>query len=256
MTYLKKLFLLCCTLFALTATVAFAQEAKNALLIANGGYARDMGALKQSIPEAQALKSALESIGFDVTLVKNANLEDMQKALAAFKVKTQSEGGIAFFHYGGHAVQVNGINYLIPLKARLEDSDDVTYKTLNVDLLMDSIKGDANIVIFDFSRNNLFAQSIRHGTGTHGLATVGINPPNSIIVYSAAAGEEAADGLFTSILTKLITQKNKKIETVLKEVRNEVFKQTGGNQNPVEYSLLISSVYLTGQKKSGSYQTE
>lgn len=256
MNYLKKLFLLCCALFAFTAAAVTAQEAKNALLIANGDYTKGISPLTNPVPDGIKLKSALESIGFDVTLVKNANIEDMQKALAAFKAKTQNEGGIAFFHYGGHAVQVNGINYLIPLKARLEDSDDVTYKTLNVDLLMDSIKGYANIVIFDFSRNNLFAQSIRHGTGTHGLATAGINPPNSIIIYSAAAGEEAADGLFTSILTKLITQKNKKIETVLKEVRNEVFKQTGGNQSPVEYSLLISPVYLAGQKKSGSYQTE
>ena len=46
MTYLKKLFLLCCTLFALTATAAvFAQEAKNALLIANGDYPDEIGDL-------------------------------------------------------------------------------------------------------------------------------------------------------------------------------------------------------------------
>ena len=38
----------------------------------------------------------------------------MQKALAAFKAKTQREGGYTFFHYGGHAVQINGVNYLIP----------------------------------------------------------------------------------------------------------------------------------------------
>ena len=253
MKYLKK-FLLCCTLFAFTAAAVTAQEAKNALLIANSDYGRGMGYLRQPVPEAAELKSALESIGFNVTLVKNANLEDMQKALAAFKAKTQREGGYAFFHYGGHAVQINGVNYLIPLKANLDDELSVGYRCVYVDEVMNSLRGDANIVILDSCRNNPFAQSAHRGAGIRGLAAVGIKPPNSIIVYSAAAGQEAADGLFTPVLTKLITQKNKKIETVLKEVRNEVFKQTGGKQKPGEYTELMGDVYLAGFDASAPVQ--
>ena len=79
MHHLKK-FLLCCTLFAFTAVAVTAQEAKNALLIANGDYARDMGSLKEPIPEAWSLKSALESIGFNVTLVQNADRDQMRRA--------------------------------------------------------------------------------------------------------------------------------------------------------------------------------
>ena len=52
MNYLKKLFLLCCMLFAFTAVAAFSQEAKNALLIANSDYGRGMGYLRQPVPEA------------------------------------------------------------------------------------------------------------------------------------------------------------------------------------------------------------
>ena len=253
MHHLKKL-LFCCALFILATDAAFTQEAKNALLIANSDYERSMGYLLQPVPEAMELKSALESIGFSVTLVKNANLEDMQKALAAFKAKTQREGGYAFFHYGGHAVQVNGVNYLIPLKANLDDELSVGYRCVYVDEVMNSLKGDANIVILDSCRNNPFAQSTHRGAGTRGLAAVGIKPSNSIIVYSAAAGQEAADGLFTPVLTKLITQKNKKIETVLKEVRNEVFKQTGGKQKPGEYTELMGDVYLAGFDASAPVQ--
>ena len=188
MHHLKKL-LFCCALFILATDAAFTQEAKNALLIANSDYERSMGYLLQPVPEAMELKSALESIGFSVTLVKNANLEDMQKALAAFKAKTQREGGYAFFHYGGHAVQVNGVNYLIPLKANLDDELSVGYRCVYVDEVMNSLKGDANIVILDSCRNNPFAQSTHRGAGTRGLAAVGIKPSNSIIVYSAAAGQ-------------------------------------------------------------------
>jgi len=164
MFHLKKL-LLYGVLVILATAAAFTQEAKNALLIANGDYARDMGALKQPIPEAQALKTALESIGFSVTLVKNTDRDQMRRALKNFKEKTQSTGGIAFFHYGGHAMQVNGINYLIPLRAALEDEQDVAYNCLNVNDLMDSMAGDSNVVVLDSCRNNPFAQSAHRGAG-------------------------------------------------------------------------------------------
>ena len=92
-------------------TSAFSQDVKNALLIANRAYGRDIGALTQPIPEVRTLKSALESIGFNVTIVENANFEQMGIALQAFKEKNENEGGIALFHYGGHALQVSGVNY-------------------------------------------------------------------------------------------------------------------------------------------------
>ena len=65
MPHLKQL-LLCNVLLFMLATAAFTQEAKNALFIANGEYGRNMGALSQPVPEARELKSALESIGFNV----------------------------------------------------------------------------------------------------------------------------------------------------------------------------------------------
>ena len=69
---------------------------ETALLIANGDYARDMGALKQLVSEVRELKSALESIGFNVTLVQNADLEAMQKALAAFKANPDDEFSVGY----------------------------------------------------------------------------------------------------------------------------------------------------------------
>ena len=245
MKYLKK-FLFCCTLFAFTAAAVTAQEAKNALLIANGDYARDMGSLKEPIPEAWGLKSALESIGFNVTLVQNADRDQMRRALKAFKDKTRSAGGIAFFHYGGHAMQIKGANYLIPLRAALEDEQDVAYNCVNVNDLMDSMAGDSNVVVLDSCRNNPFAQSAHRGADTRGLAAVGIKPKNSIIVYSASEGNTAQDGVFTPILTKRIIEKNKNFYEVLQEVRVDVHTETGGKQKPGSYDELLSPVYLAG----------
>ena len=253
MNHLKK-FLFCCTLFAFTAAAAFTQEAKNALLIANGDYARDMGYLPQPVPEARSLKSALESIGFNVTLVQNADRDKMLRALKAFKEKTRGAGGIAFFHYGGHAMQIKGKNYLIPLRATLEDEQDVAYNCVNVNDLMESMEGEANVVVLDSCRNNPFAVSRHRGADTRGLAAVSIKPKNSIIVYSASEGNTAQDGVFTPILTKRITEKNRTFSDILLTIRKEVQQQTNGKQNPGEYRELVDPIYLAGFDASAPVQ--
>ena len=225
---------------------AFAKEAKNALLIANGSYGRDFGALKQPVPEAIDLKAALESVGFSVTLIKDADLNSMRKALKTFKSKVQLQGGIAFFHYGGHAVQVNGINYLIPLGAELEDEQDAAYNCLNIDDLMDSMQGDSNVIVLDSCRNNPFSNASHRGGATRGLAAVKHKPTNSIIVYSAEAGSTAQDGVFTPTLTKYITEKNTTFSDILITVRQEVHIKTGGLQEPGEYRKLTAPIYIGG----------
>ena len=134
------------------ATLVFGEskeEKKVALLIANDDYARDLGKLLQPIKEAEALKKALESIGFKVILLKNANKASMKRTLKSFK--DQSTGNIAFFHYGGHAVSVGGKNYLIPLETKIEDEDDLEDECFSVDAVMKNMQGSSNIVLVYFS---------------------------------------------------------------------------------------------------------
>ena len=251
MKHLKQ-WLVCCVLVLISAT-AFSQEAKNALLIANGEYAKGIETLTNPVPEGIGLKTALESIGFSVTLVQNADLETMRKALKAFKKKSEEVKGISFFHYGGHAVQMSGANYLIPVDAQIEDDDeeeDVQVKLLNVDRILDSMVGEANIIILDSCRNNPFGHGKKRGVSdTRGLAVTGggsIKSKNYMIVYSAAAGQTAKDGLFTPILTKKITEKNKNFAEILTDIRNEVDKATNGTQAAFEYNGLKTKVYLAG----------
>ena len=253
MNPLKK-FLFCCIVVALTATVAFAQEAKNALLIANSDYPDEIGDLPQPIPEAEELKAALMSIGFEVTLVKDADRDTMEEALQQFKEKTEKAGGIAFFHYGGHAVQVQGINYLIPAHTNIEDESKVRYRCVELDEVMQSMSGKSNVVILDSCRNNPFGNS--RGAENRGLAAVNKKPANSIIIYSADSGQTAQDGVFTPILTKKIIEKDKSIYDVYKEVAKEVTKEvqekTGNPQRPAVYIQLDEGedIFLAGRSIS------
>ena len=253
MNHLKKL-LFCCMLVALTATTTFPQEAKNALLIANGDYPDEIGDLPKPIPEAEALKSALESIGFSVTLVKDADKETMVKALRQFKKTVEQSHGIAFFHYGGHAVQIKRINYLIPVHTNIEDEDQVEFRCVELDEVMQSMSGKSNVVILDSCRNNPFGNS--RGAKNRGLAAVNKKPANSIIIYSADSGQTAQDGVFTPILTKKIIEKDKSIYDVYKEVAKEVTKEvqekTGNPQRPAVYIQLDEGedIFLAGRSIS------
>ena len=229
----------------LAPTLCFSQEVKNALLIANSEYGKDIGALSQPIPEARDLKIALESIGFNVVIVENGNREKIAISLKTFKEKCEKEGGIAFFHYGGHAVQIEGVNYLIPSNTQLDSISQVPYRCINVDEVMDNMKGQSNIVILDACRNNPFSSNTR-GANTRGLAAVTRKPVNSIIVYSAASGQTAQDGVFTPILTKRITESNKNFYDILQEIRLDVHIATNGKQKTGAYDELMAPIYLAG----------
>lgn len=252
MLRIKKLF----SIFVIVGllSTAFSQEAKNALLIANGDYS-EIKSLSQPVPEGEELKAALESIGFSVMFVKNANRNEMFASLREFKNKVEKEGGISFFHYGGHAVQIQGANYLIPVNEKIIDEELIPDSSVELNRLMDFMVGESNVVVLDSCRNDPFPNGKHRGGDTRGLAAVSRKPKNSIIVYSAEAGETALDGVYTPALTKRITEKGKSIEEVLKEVRNDVLRATAGQQLPGEYRQLVSDVYLAGRSSSLVKQT-
>ena len=233
--------------FLFVSILAFSQDVKNALLIANGEYEGSIKALDKPIPDARGLKLALESIGFNVSIVENANKEQMYEALRAFREKCEKEEGIAFFHYGGHAVQLNGINYLLPSNTQLAGIKDVPRNSLNVNDVMDNMKGDANVIILDACRNNPFGLSIGEGIPTRGLAAIKNRVVNSITVYSAHIDEIAFDGVFTPILTQYIKEENTSLDEVLQKVSVEVVKKTDNKHESVYSSRLKYPIYLSGK---------
>ena len=233
--------------FSLIALLGSIAENRTALLIANAAYT-SFGRLATPLPEARALKATLERLGFAVTLVEDSSREGMLDALSDFEQVLHKRGGIAFFHYGGHGVQVAGKNYLLPADADIPDERRVATRAVDVDEIMASLTAsgsDANIVVLDACRNNpLPASSGR--AATRGLAVVGAKPRNTIIVYSAESGSVALDGLFTPALTRAIAVPGLSISGVVMQVRREVYEKSKGAQTPGEYNQLFADVYLAG----------
>ena len=118
------------------AYVSHSQEHRNALLIANDiyetpekeqkkqkfrkqnvkGYMLSCPNLETPISEARELRTVLQQLGFTVTLLENADENQILEAITDFQSTTKKEKGIALFHYGGHGLQHDETNYLIPAK--------------------------------------------------------------------------------------------------------------------------------------------
>lgn len=223
--------------------------ANEALLIANAEYT-NFGKLPNPIPDARKLADSLRQIGFHVSLLENANLEQMGDALAAFEERLKATRGIAFFHYGGHGVQVNGQNFLIPANADIPDERRVKSRAVNLQEVMDALDASgsaASIVVLDACRDNPLPATTR--SATRGLSVVQAKPKNSIIIYAAEAGSKAQDGLFTPILADAITAPGHSITDVVMQVRRQVNEQSGGTQTPGEYNQLFEPIVLNGDSQ-------
>ncbi len=237
--------------FGLTAMGA--APPKEALLIANGKYSHFAG-LAHPETDAEKLGAALEGLGFRVRVVRDGNREEMLEAISEFERELRNTGAIAFFHYGGHGVQVDGKNYLLPADADIPDERRVATRAVALDEVMtamDAAAARASIIVIDACRDN----PLPAGSGRNlarGLSVVGMKPKNSIVIYAAEAGSKALDGLFTPILASALQQKGRTIDQIMKSVRSEVYTKSNGQQTPGEYNQLFEELFLGEQSQNSA----
>ena len=81
--------------------------------------------------DAVDLAAALRRLGFEVTTELDADRGELTEALRAFT--RQSAGAdVSLVFYAGHGLEMDGINYLVPVDARLERDVDVRYETVTL----------------------------------------------------------------------------------------------------------------------------
>ena len=231
-------------LFGFSA-VGHGAQPKEALLIANGKYAHFSG-LGNPLPDAERLGGVLQKIGFRVKVVRNGSREDMLEAIKEFEERLRGTGAIAFFHYGGHGVQVGGKNYLLPADADIPDERRVAMRAVELDEVMGALEqsgAKANVVVIDACRDNPLPTTAAR-SASRGLSVVGAKPKNSIIIYAAESGSVAVDGLFTPILAAALEAKGRTITKAMQMVRSEVYARSNGQQTPGEYNQLFDDLFL------------
>jgi TPR repeat protein len=235
-------------------------ETRVALVVGNGGYA--MGKLPNSTADAELMAKTLSAVGFDVIKLLDADAPRMRQAFIEFGRRLSAKDAgkdiakdvVGLFYFAGHAVQVQGQNYLIPLGADIRSETEVPLQALNLTELLAAMKngekpgaavasGRLSIAVLDACRDNPFAASVRSMKG--GLAAVSA-PQGTLIAYATAPGNVASDGNdghspYAAALARTIPTPGMTVEDVFKRTREQVLKATQNTQTPWEHSSLTGS---------------
>lgn len=125
-------------------------------MIGNGDYTTSP--LKNPVNDARDMRDTLKRFGFEVTTRLNADQRSMEEAITQFYHKLQ-KAEVGLFYYAGHGMQIDGQNYLIPVKAKVTSPSDVKYRLVDTRIVLGKMQdagNKLNIVVLDACRDNRF----------------------------------------------------------------------------------------------------
>jgi uncharacterized caspase-like protein len=236
-------------------SLAFA-AGKLALVVGNGAY-QHAAPLPNPTNDAGDIANTLQGMGFEVITALDATKQDMELKIREFAEKAD-QADVTLFFYAGHGMQVNGINYLVPVDAKLASATALDFETINSDTVLNYMSTDSRVglVFLDACRDNPLSRSFRaksrSGAVGAGLAAPKATSPNLLIAYATAPGELALDGNgrnspFTTALLKHLPQPKKELRALLTEVKGEVQSLTNREQIPWSQDNFTRNVYLSGE---------
>ena len=223
---------------AALASAPAAAEKRVALIVGVSQY-QQVPPLRNPANDAKLMAETLQKVGF--TLIGGGAQLDLDrdklfKAAENFGREART-ADVALFYYAGHAIQVAGSNYLVPIEANLASEADVHTQLLNVQAVLDQMeKARLKLVILDACRDNPFASGTRGG-GTRGLAQMKASARGTVIAFATAPGAVAQDGKgknspYAEALSQMLPRPGSEIFKTFNEVGVAVEDATTGNQIP------------------------
>ena len=235
---------------ALLAGNAQAQGRRVALVIGNSAY-KSVDRLANPANDARLIANTLRDSGF--TLIGDGPLLDLDKG--RFDRAVQSFGralqgaDVALFYYSGHGMQVEGVNWLVPVDASPSGPRDLDFQMVDASLVLRQMEGSGtklNMLVLDACRNNPFAFRGVRGSQS-GLAEMRA-PEGTLISYATQPGNVAADGgggnsPYTTALASAIRRPGTDVFQVFNQVGLTVKQATAGQQQPWLASSPISGSF-------------
>ena len=219
-----------------------------ALVIGNSAYQK-VAPLANPARDADSASEMFKSAGFDVVEFKHdLGVNDMRRALRDFSDEVR-DADVAIVYYAGHGMEIDGINYLIPVDATLERDIDAFDEAIPLDRVLRVIEPakQLRLVILDACRDNPFGKIMKHTFASRavgrGLAKVEPATPNTLIAFAARAGSTAADGddknsPFTAALLRYLPRPGLDLRKAFGFVRDDVLRATHNRQEPFIYGSL------------------
>jgi len=234
---------------------------RSALVIGNGAYG--MGRLANAVNDADAMARALREIGFEVTLLRDADKRALDEAVEAFSRRLE-RGEIGLFYFSGHGLQIKGETYLVPVDAALNRPTDAQYDAVNLGKVIGAVEDSdarARIFILDACRNNPFTRrwpsATRGWAITRGLAAPRASDAGTLIAFSTAPDQVAADSIdqsgnspFTSMLLRHLRTPDLELKQLLTRVRRDVREATRNAQTPWVEEALLEDIVLNPRQGS------
>jgi len=246
---------------SLGATPALAQK-RFAFVVGNGAYA-NVTKLPNALNDANATSTMLREAGFDITPALDLSLAGLRGALDVFidKVRRSGPDTTALVYYAGHAVQLDGANYILPTDIRPQIATSIADQSLSLgDILrrLDAAGAKSKIAILDACRDNPFAnRQVARGLALQivdganegisneaGLARVD-SGSGTFVAFATSPGSTAADGTgnnspFTTAFLREAREPGLAVEQIFRRIRLAVYDSTNGTQIPWDTSSLIT----------------
>ncbi len=232
-------------------------ETRIALLIGNAGY-KKVAPLTNAKRDTKVLGEALRRIGFTVvTTQEDLSREQLIAVLRDFARKAESADW-AVVYYAGHGLEIGGINYLIPVDAKLGSDRDVPLEAVELENALLAVEGarKLRLVILDACRDNPFSQTMKRSVASRsvGRGLAGVEPDGATLVaFAAKAGQVALDGSganspFATAIAKYIDTPGLEVNFLFRKVRDEVFSTTERQQEPFTYGSLPAEAFYFRNK--------
>lgn len=232
---------------------------RHALVIGIDDY-RTIDKLEKAGNDARAVGAKLERIGFQTTLLIDANRRQINTAVNDF-VERIAGGGEGVLFFAGHGVQINNQNYLLPADIESPRGEaDIDDQAISLQGIQDKIARAHprfTLLIVDACRDNPLPRRAGRALGaTRGLALAG-SAEGQMILFSAGANQQALDklydddpdpnGLFTRELLPWLDQPGVSVRQAMQEVRRAVHaraKKHHHNQFPAMYDQVLGEYYF------------
>ena len=232
------------------AGLSAAEARKLALVVGNSDYAA-VPKLKNAAKDATDIAAALERLGFDVTLLVDVKAADLWDRVEAFGVEAETAEA-SVFYYAGHAFQMNGSNYLVPVDAALTSREAIRTQTWNLDGIIARLQDRRRqtLIFLDACRNDPVPAAVRGSGAADGLARIQTGV-GTFVAFATDPGGVTYDGAgdapnspFTTALLNQIETPGLSISDMMIKVRNDVAEATGGKQSPWDQSSLREQFYF------------
>ncbi|QND55175.1 hypothetical protein HB779_25320 (plasmid) [Phyllobacterium sp. 628] len=228
--------------------VAVSGHKRIALVVGNANY-QNVEKLVNPANDAAGISAALRDQGFDVFPANDTTRAEFNRIFEEFKTQAET-ADVALVYFSGHGFQLNGVNYLVPIDAQLNDRSKIADETISLDKVIGEVqqRNRQTIVFLDACRNNPLPGG---GSVNAGLAQVTAGA-GVFVAFATQPGNISYDGKssfspFTKALIDHMRTPGLSISDLMIKVRNDVQKATLSRQIPWDQSSLKEQFYFSAQ---------